>query len=493
MDDPRPGDDAEAALDEWLSYGSDELDGKPRWRWTWLDSTAAVLAVLTIAGMIVLWPGGDTAPQTDALATLGVPSQFYEADVTRVVEQPCTGVATIVCATVDFTLTAGPDVGFVHTQEFPVGETSPQFQVGTTAVLSYRPADATIRGMDEAPCLYDAEQTCRVLSLVVGAGADARVVDYELLPGEEDGSFFAGTPVMVEFIEGDQGELEVFGVSPVSPYRQYAFADFQRRPVLLGLLLLFGAVVIWLGRWRGAAALGGLIASIAILLLFILPAILDGESPVLVVVVGSAAIAYLALYMAHGFNRMTTVALIGTVATLLTTAILSAFVVSLSHFTGLVSEESSLLTLFDNVDVSGLLLAGIVLGAAGAIDDVTVTQASAVWELRAANPELGVAELLRRGLRIGRDHIASMVNTLLLAYAGASLPLMVLFVLSAQSLGTVANSEVVAVEIVRTLVGSIGLVAAVPFTTWLAALSADGSMVVHGHGDPIEEPGDART
>ena len=122
-----------------------------------------------------------------------------------------------------------------------------------------------------------------------------------------------------------------------------------------------------------------------------------------------------------------------------------------------------------------MLLAGIVLGAAGAIDDVTVTQASAVWELKAANPALRAAALFERGLRVGRDHIASTVNTLLLAYAGASLPLLVLFVLSEQSLGTVANSEVVAVESVRTLVGSIGLVAAVPFTTWLAAVTADGS------------------
>jgi uncharacterized membrane protein len=246
-------------------------------------------------------------------------------------------------------------------------------------------------------------------------------------------------------------------------------------------MVLFAAVVVWLGRWRGTAALGGLIASIAILLLFILPAILDGRSPVLVAVVGSAAIAFVALYLAHGFNRMTTVALIGTVATLLLIALLSALVVAVSHFTGLVSEESSLLTFFPNVDVGGLLLAGIVLGAAGAIDDVTVTQASAVWELRAVNPALEVRDLFSRGLRIGRDHIASMVNTLLLAYAGASLPLVVLFVLSQQSLGTVANSEVVAIEIVRTLVGSIGLVAAVPLTTWLAAIAADGKAPEHSH------------
>ena len=192
----------------------------------------------------------------------------------------------------------------------------------------------------------------------------------------------------------------------------------------------------------------------------------------MVAVVGAATIAFVALYTAHGFSRMTTVALIGTLAALILTALLSFLVVGIAEFTGFVTEESALLTLFDDIDVRGLLLAGIVLGAAGAIDDVTVTQASAVWELRAANPELTSAELFSRGLRIGRDHIASTVNTLLLAYAGAALPLLVLFVLSEQSLGTVANSEVVAVEIVRTLVGSIGLVAAVPFTTWMAAIAS---------------------
>ncbi|MGC2241121.1 MAG: YibE/F family protein, partial [Acidimicrobiia bacterium] len=121
---------------------------------------------------------------------------------------------------------------------------------------------------------------------------------------------------------------------------------------------------------------------------------------------------------------------------------------------------------------SGLLLAGIVLGAIGALDDVTVTQASAVWELQQANPEMGSRRLFESGLRIGRDHIASTVNTLLLAYAGAAMPLVILFSLSALPIGVVASSEVVAVEIVRTLVGSIGLVAAVPITTWLAARQA---------------------
>ncbi|MCA1727403.1 MAG: YibE/F family protein, partial [Actinobacteria bacterium] len=152
------------------------------------------------------------------------------------------------------------------------------------------------------------------------------------------------------------------------------------------------------------------------------------------------------------------------------TAGLAALFVALANITGLASEEAALVNFgAAQIDIRGLILAGVVLGGLGAIDDMTVTQASAVWELRAASPGMSDKLLFRAGMRIGRDHVASTVNTLALAYAGASMPLLVLFVLSGQSLAGVANSEVVGTEIVRTLVGSIGLVTAVPFTTWLAA------------------------
>jgi uncharacterized membrane protein len=191
---------------------------------------------------------------------------------------------------------------------------------------------------------------------------------------------------------------------------------------------------------------------------------------VLVAVLGSAAVAYVALYLAHGFTPLTTVALLGTLAALALTVMLSVIFTAVAHFSGYASEEAIVLgQLAGAVDINGLILAGIVIGALGALDDVTVTQASAVAELRDANPQMSHRALYRSGVRIGRDHIASTVNTLVLAYAGAALPLLLLFVLSQQSLGAVANSEVIAVEIVRTLIGSIGLVAAVPITTWLAA------------------------
>jgi uncharacterized membrane protein len=275
------------------------------------------------------------------------------------------------------------------------------------------------------------------------------------------------------------GDRLVLGYQPNAlPQFRYIYLDRDRRGTLAWLALLFAAVVVALGRWRGLAALAGLVASFVVLLTFIVPAILDGSDPLLVAVVGCSAIAFLALYLAHGFGTMTTVALLGTLASLALAAVVGTVFVHAAAFTGLTSEEAFVVRLgAANVNLSGLLLAGLIIGALGAIDDMAVTQASSVWELRAANPTSSRRELLRASMRIGQDHVSSTVNTLALAYAGASLPLLILFVISRQSLGTVANSEIVAAEIVRTLVGGIALVACVPFTTWLAVLAAPGGTV----------------
>jgi uncharacterized membrane protein len=301
-----------------------------------------------------------------------------------------------------------------------------------------------------------------------------------------------GDTVELEFPESattpefDPGDRVVLSYNPsAEPGFEYQFADRQRRPVLLWLTVVFAAAVVALGRWRGLAALVALGATLVVLLQFILPAILDGKSPVMVAVFGASAIAYLALYLAHGFRTMTTVALLGTLAALAVTVGLASVFTALADFTGLASEEAVLVQIgAENIDLSGLVLGGMVIGALGALDDMTVTQASAVWELRAANPRFKRRELSRAAMRIGRDHVASTVNTLALAYAGAALPVLILFVQSRQSLGAVANSETVAVEIVRTLVGSIGLVASVPLTTWLATRVVTPEPPRRGRGRP---------
>ncbi len=304
--------------------------------------------------------------------------------------------------------------------------------------------------------------------------SECTLVVFELLEGPTPGGVatqeFEDTPSTPTF---EIGEGVVMNYLPGSdPAFQYQFADRERRGLLIGLTVVFALAVVGLGRLRGLAALVGLGLSVMILIAFIVPAILAGTDPVLVAAVGALAIAIASLYLAHGFTDLTHVALLGATGALAITVVLSSLMTNLARFSGLAGEESLYLTLFGGIDVAGLLLAGIVLGALGALDDVTVTQASTVWELRRANPAMGLGELAAAGLRVGRDHIASTVNTLLLAYAGASIPLLLLFGLSQQPLGTIANSEVVAVEIVRTLVGSIGLVAAVPITTWMAARTA---------------------
>jgi uncharacterized membrane protein len=298
-------------------------------------------------------------------------------------------------------------------------------------------------------------------------------IDFRLTQGPDTGRVFPLTFVVAQtspaFAVGDRVVLEYQPTA--DPEFRYAYADRQRRPLLLWVALAFAFVVVLLGRLRGLAALVGLVATVFILLQFVIPAILDGRSPVLVAVVGASVIAYVALYSAHGFNRMTTVALLGTLAALGVTVLLSWFAVEAAAFTGLISDEAFILTVA-GIDPAGLILAGVVLGAIGAIDDVTVTQASAVWELNRVRPDLDRVTLFRHGLKVGRDHVASTVNTLLLAYAGAAMPLLIFFVLAEQSIGTVLNSEIVAVEAVRTLVGSIGLVSSVPLTTWMAAIFA---------------------
>jgi uncharacterized membrane protein len=302
---------------------------------------------------------------------------------------------------------------------------------------------------------------------------ECELIEVSLTQGPDEGetktlSFSTDTATTPDLGRGDR---IVLSYQPdAAEGFEYQYADRQRRPVLLACVLVFAIAVVLLGRLRGLAALGGIVISLVVILQFVLPGILEGHSPVLVAVLGSAAIAYVALYLAHGVNALTTVALLGTLAALALTVLLSAIFTALADFTGFASEEAVTLgVLAENVDITGLILAGIVIGALGALDDVTVTQASAVAELRRVDPRMPPKDLYRSGIRIGRDHIASTVNTLVLAYAGAALPLLLLFVLSQQSLGAVANSEVVATEIVRSLVGSIGLVAAVPITTWLAS------------------------
>src|SRR3990172_7218168 len=385
-------------------------------------------------------------------------------DLRRFLEPERIGVLRVLPGIVAGGLTAPVLVGMFLLR--PIGEERPDLSlIGINA----RVYEAVVDDVTGAPCQANSDLQCVEIGFRLTQGPDAgSVFPMTYVVSETSPSFSVGERVVLNYQEGVDLEF------------RYAYADRQRRPDLLWLGVLFAVVVVMLGRMRGLAALVGLAASIVVLLQFVIPAILDGRNPLLVAVVGSAVIAYLALYAAHCFTRMTTVALLGTLAALALTALLSWLVVGVAHFSGLTADEAFIITIAGHFDLSGLILAGIVLGALGAIDDITVTQASTVWELQAVRPDLGKAALVRSGLKVGRDHVASTVNTLLLAYAGASMPLLLFFVLAGQSIGTVLNGEIVAVEVVRTLVGSIGLVAAVPITTWLAAVFASDEFAA-GH------------
>jgi uncharacterized membrane protein len=346
--------------------------------------------------------------------------------------------------------------------------------------------DATVTSIDADTC-QDPE---------IDAPGDCQIVTAELSSGPDDGDTIdfevRATQFEVPELEpGDEVVLLDVATSPAQ-YR-YSFVDFQRSTPLLWLVAAFVVVVVAFGRWKGVRALVGLAASAAVLIAFLVPALLRDEPAVPVALVATVAIGFLALYLAHGVNTGTTVALAGTLVSLALTSALAFGVAAATNLTGLADGRSQTLRVTaEALDLRGLLVAGIVVGALGVLDDVTVSQVSIVAALRRANPGLSPRLLYREATRVGRDHVASTVNTLVLAYAGASLPLLLFFAQGDQPIGRLVTSELISVEVVRMLVGSIGLVASVPITTALAALvlgpGDDTRDHDHGWGTGIESP-----
>ena len=267
------------------------------------------------------------------------------------------------------------------------------------------------------------------------------------------------------------GDAVIVVKSP-PPDQTYFVADRDRSRPLAFIAAVFVALAVLLGRLRGVTSLVGLGITVVVLAEFVVPGILSGASPLLVSVLGALVIAVASIYLAHGFSRRTSIAVASTLITLTLSAFLAAAAVSVARLFGSGTEEAFYLQLglLKQVNLRGLLLGGIILGAVGVLDDITTGQAAAVDEIHKANPALPVRELYQRGRSVGTEHITSLVNTLFLAYAGASLPLFILFTINTyQPLWVTLSSEFVAEEIVRTLVGSIALILAVPITTQMAA------------------------
>ena len=327
------------------------------------------------------------------------------------------------------------------------------------------------------------EATCREF-----AGPGCRLIEMTLLDGPFKGrgsaiSLPGGEQLAPKLQPGDRIRVarnSPAGIDPTltegipidDPAAQpFAFVDFERRSQLIVLVILFSLLVIAFGRFHGARSLLGLGLSLVVVVQWLVPAILEGHPPLLAAMVGSLAVMLLTIGIAHGAGIKSAAAMLGTTGALVLTALLALAAVKLAHITGLSSEQSTLLFFSSgqNLSLEGLVLAGMVVGALGVLDDVTVSQASTVLALRRANPAMEVGRLMKEAMIVGRDHLGATVNTLVLAYAGAALPILLIFANQQTEFGEAVNREPVASEIVAMLVGSIGLIAAVPLTTALAA------------------------
>ncbi len=292
-------------------------------------------------------------------------------------------------------------------------------------------------------------------------------VENGLFPMANQPIYGKGDKVIVSLAEGPEGG------------RIYQIVDSVRRDALLILFLIFVGLAVLVARWRGVASLLGMGLSFLVIFSFVLPQISRGADPVIIAVAGAMLIIPITFYLSHGINRKTTGAIIGTIVALLITGLLANIFVEAARLTGFASEEAGFIQFSQQgtINIKGLLLAGIIIGVLGILDDISIAQSAIVFQLKEANPKMGRGELFGRAMDVGKDHIASMVNTLILVYTGAALPLLLLFIGNPRPFRELVNYEIIADEIVRTLVASIGLILAVPITTAVATFlfSSKGS------------------
>lgn len=290
----------------------------------------------------------------------------------------------------------------------------------------------------------------------------------------------AGTRTLIEIVPGP-GQPDIRTGESVRLVRQtdaegttqYSFNDFARGLPLAIIVGVFALVICIVARWRGFRALLGLIIAFGVLVGFMLPALLDGQPAIPVALVAGSIILYGVLYLAHGINLRTSSALLGTLTSMALAAVLSYVAIRMTHLTGLSEEQNTNVQAYiQQVSITGLLLAGFIIGSLGVLNDVTITQASAAFEIASADATATRRQIFSSAMRVGRDHIASTVYTLVLAYAGGALPLLLLFSVAGRSIQDVLTGDAVAIEIVRSSVGGIALALSVPLTTGIAALLA---------------------
>lgn len=433
-----------------------------------------LVALATALGLYLLWPDSAKVAQLAERAQFTATGfDYVEGEILSIAEEceetPGSAEAGApeaeptgepeqsvqqACRTATVGLRSGPDAG--HVVEVPLR--------GGHAVAGLRAGDR--------------------LELIAYAGVEAPAVGGEAEGGEAGGAEDQGA-------EGED-PADGSGADDGTAYRMATSYDvsgvFRGLPLAV-LALVFAAVVVGVGRIRGLLALVALGVSAGVLLLFVLPALVAGGPGLLIGIVGSIAIMFVILYFVHGPNMRTTAALVGTLCGIFIMAGVSLIAVSTTRLSGVGDEASGLLAaMTGQIDFRGLLSCAIIIAGLGVLNDVTITQASSVWELRAAAPTMSRREIYARGMRIGRDHLASTVYTVFFAYVGAALSVLILIYLYDRPALSLLTREDLAIEAVRTLCGSIGLVLAIPITTWVATLFVPPAAPV-AESDAAPQPG----
>lgn len=293
-----------------------------------------------------------------------------------------------------------------------------------------------------------------------------------------------------DYLELDKGDRIYFNYNlNGNGNESYRVINKDRRGSLLLLAAIFVMVIITFGRWQGVRSLIALVGSFLAIIFVLLPGILNGWNPLLVSFAVAGGILFLAIFFTHGFNRESVVAYSGTMVAVVLSGLFAVFAVFITDLSGFTSDETIYLDLNTGgkLNFTALLLGAFIIGFLGVLDDIAVTQAAIVSELFNSNPQMERREVYRRAMRVGREHVGALVNTLVLAYTGASLPLLLYFQLGPASFLMSLNLEIFATEIVRTIVGSTGLILTVPIVTFLAVRYLKGYKSDHEHTHPHHE------
>jgi uncharacterized membrane protein len=318
-------------------------------------------------------------------------------------------------------------------------------------------------------------------------GTDARTkyqtIKVEILEGERTGEIIEIENDFILLKEGQKFYMNY--LITIQGDEIFSVRDIDRRSTLIFLTALFAAIVLYFGRWQGMRSLLSLVGSFLIIIYVLLPLLIKGYDPVLVSVLLGSLILGIAIFFTHGFNFKSLIAFSGTVISVCITGLLASFSVKILNLSGFFSDETVYLNFSTqgSLDFQGLLLGGIIIGVLGVLDDIATTQVAVVAELKKAADNISAKDLYRQALNVGNEHISALVNTLVLAYAGVSLPLLLWFSQSESEFGKIINNEIFATEIARTLVGSIGLILTVPITTFLAVKFVDKYKHLKSHRD----------